>query len=125
LIFTTHSPQVLSSVYAKQIRVVRIVDDAAVSKPTFQTRGVVSADVLAAIMGVDPIPKVPEADWHSEYRSLIEQGDFDSENALALRQKLLGHFGAQHPLMLECDRLIRFTQFKLKKVADGGANAPA
>jgi predicted ATP-binding protein involved in virulence len=54
LIFTTHSPQVLSSVYAKQIRVVRFVDGVvSIQQPTFQTRGVESADVLAAIMGVE------------------------------------------------------------------------
>jgi predicted ATP-binding protein involved in virulence len=124
LIFSTHSPQVLSSVYAKQIRVVRVVDgEASIKQPTFQTRGVVSADILAAIMGVDPVPKVEEAEWLSEYRAFIEQGQFGSDKALALRHKLISHFGEQHPLMLDCNRLIRFTQFKLKKNFEGGANA--
>jgi predicted ATP-binding protein involved in virulence len=120
LIFTTHSPQVLSSVYAKQIRVVRFVDGVVnIQQPTFQTRGVESADVLAAIMGVDPVPHVDEAIWINDFKNMIETGTHESETGAMLKNKLIQHFGLQHPLMLDCDRLIRFTRFKARQV-DGG-----
>lgn len=118
MIFTTHSPQVLSTVNADSIRLVKLVDDkGTLDTPQFQTRGVQSADVLAAIMGVDPVPQVPEARMLSRYRALIEDGQVDSRDALDLRAKLLDHFGPQHPVMIDCDRLIRFQAFRLKASA--------
>ncbi|MCY2968270.1 MAG: AAA family ATPase, partial [Planctomycetota bacterium] len=63
-ILTTHSPHVLSTVDAASIRALHRVDgQMQVRIPQFQTKGVVSADVLAEIMGVDPVPNVPEAQW--------------------------------------------------------------
>ena len=126
LVVSTHSPHVLSTVDVSAIRVVRFVNGSVqVSTPQFQTKGVESADVLAAIMGVDPVPKVPEAKWLSDYRALIEEGQQDEEAATRLKELLLAHFGQQHPLMLECERLIRFSQFKRRRSAEGGGNAPA
>jgi predicted ATP-binding protein involved in virulence len=126
LVVSTHSPQVLSTVDVSAIRVVRFLNGSVqVSTPQFQTKGVESADVLAFIMGVDPVPKVPEAKWLSDYRALIEEGQLDGEAATILKKRLLAHFGPQHPLMLECDRLIRFSQFKRRRAAEGGGNASA
>lgn len=123
-IVTTHSPQVLSTVYANQIRVIRFRDGLfEIEEPRFQTRGVESADVLAAIMGVDPVPKVTEAKWLSAYRESIEQGIHEEPSDLELRAKLLNHFGGEHPLILECDRLIRFTQFRRRRGPEGGNHA--
>lgn len=120
LIVSTHSPQVLSTVYAKQIRVFCIADGMLeVKEPDFQTRGVESADVLLRIMRVDPAPRVSESTWLNEYRALIEDGRDESDAARALRVKLIAHFGEDHPLILDCDRLNRFTRFKRKR-ADGG-----
>jgi predicted ATP-binding protein involved in virulence len=116
LIVSTHSPQVLSTVFAHQIRVVqRIEGRLEVRRPMFQTRGVLSADVLNVIMGVDPVPRVPEALQLRTYQAMIEEGQYGIDEATLLRQDLLRHFGDQHPLMLECDRLIRFTEFKRNK----------
>ena len=115
-IMTTHSPQVLSTVDVNSIRVVRIKDGIGnVTTPDFQTKGVESADVLAEIMGIDPIPKVEESTWLQDYRNKIEQGTHDDAEAVALKEKLGRHFGDKHPLMLECERLIRFQEFKKKK----------
>lgn len=126
LVVSTHSPQVLSTVDVSVIRVVRFLNGSVqVSAPQFQTKGVESADVLAAIMGVDPVPKVPEAQWLSNYRALIEEGEWNGPDANRLREQLVDHFGQQHPLMLECDRLIRFSQFKRRRMTEGGMNAPA
>jgi predicted ATP-binding protein involved in virulence len=126
LILTTHSPQVLSTVYADQIRIIRQSENVAViQEPRFQTRGVESADVLAAIMGVDPIPQVAEAQWLSDYRAAIEQGEHESPHFQQLRESLESHFGSQHPLMLDCERLIRFAAFKKQRESDGGSHAQA
>lgn len=109
-VVTTHSPQVLSTVDASSIRVIRVVDGAvSLETPTFQTKGV---DVLAAIMGVDPVPQVEEAKALSEYRSLIEDGAGETSKALALRKTLVEHFSPDHPVILDCDRLLRFQAFK-------------
>lgn len=115
-VVTTHSPQVLSTVNADRIRVIKVRgEQSTVTIPTFQTRGVESADVLSTIMGVDPIPQVEEARRLNEYRALIEEGKAESADALALRVRLLDHFGANHPVMLDCDRLIRFQAIKLRR----------
>jgi len=117
MVLSTHSPHVLSTVDVDCIRILRERDGHTVlDTPTFQTRGVESADVLAAIMGVDPVPQVPEARWLSDYRALIEDGKAESPAALALRARVIDHFQADHPLILDCDRLIRFQAFKLRRV---------
>jgi predicted ATP-binding protein involved in virulence len=116
MVLSTHSPHVLSTVDVESIRVIRLRDGQGLFEtPTFQTRGVESADVLASIMGVDPVPQVEEARWVSRYRALIEDGKADSPDAQALRARLVKHFGAEHPLMVDCDRLIRFQAFKIRR----------
>lgn len=122
IIVSTHSPHVLSTVDKSSIRVLNIHHgDAIVETPQLQTRGVESADVLAAVMDVDPIPQVQEAKDLSDYRALIEDGNADKPKATALRERLLAHFGEGHPVMLEADRLIRFQQFRLRKSQQEGA----
>jgi predicted ATP-binding protein involved in virulence len=113
MVFTTHSPQVLSTVRNESIRVVTLLNGEGIFKtPEYQTRGVESADVLSAIMGVNPVPLVEEARWLNDYRALIEIGNQDTPEAHKFRSNLESHFGANHPLILDCDRLIRFQAFK-------------
>lgn len=122
ILATTHSPHVLSTVDKESIRVIHIVDgDAIIETPRLQTRGVESADVLAIVMGVDPVPQLPEAKELSGYRALIEDGKAQAEEALAMRVRLVEHFGERHPLILDCDRLIRFKEFKLRHKPHEGA----
>jgi predicted ATP-binding protein involved in virulence len=117
-VVSTHSPQVLSTVDKDCIRVIRVRDgEATLETPRFQTRGVESADVLSNIMGVDPVPQVEEARLLSTYRGLIEDGQADAPEAQELRARLLEHFGVQHPLMVDCDRLIRFQALKIRRNA--------
>lgn len=124
LIVSTHSPQVLSTVDVSTIRIISLENgNAQFRTPQFQTKGVESADILAAIMGVDPVPKVREARWLSDYRALIEEGKEDGQQAIELMQRLEAHFGKQHPLMLECARLIRFSRFKRNRLGEEGKNA--
>lgn len=121
LIVSTHSPQVLTSVDASCIRRLHQNVDpetgtsvTEVIAVTQQTRGVASADVLASIMGVDPIPDVPEARMLAAYQSLIQQNLHDKDDGLLMRIELELHFGEDHPVMRECDRMIRLQAFKLK-----------
>jgi predicted ATP-binding protein involved in virulence len=113
IVLSTHSPHVLSAVDMKSIRIIRLCDgEGSLEIPRFQTRGVVSADVLANIMDVDPIPQVKEAQWLSNYHALIQQHLFDTTEAKDLRTRLEEHFGNEHPVIFECDRMIRLERFK-------------
>lgn len=121
-IVTTHSPQVLTSVDASCVRLLKEEADSETGKrntlvkPVLQqTKGVASSDVLTQIMGVNPIPPVEEASWFSDYTARIENGTHEDAEGLTLRQKLETHFGSRHPLMLDAERLIRFQAFKLRK----------
>ncbi|WP_437707422.1 AAA family ATPase [Sorangium sp. So ce448] len=121
MVLTTHSPHVLSTVDVDSIRVIRLRDgEAVLDTPAFQTRGVESADVLAAIMDVDPVPQVEQARWLSRYRALIEDGMAEAPDAQALREKLVQHFAPNHPVILDCDRLRRFQAFKLRRARPEG-----
>lgn len=122
IIVSTHSPHVLSTVDKSSIRVLHIKNgDVAIETPLIQTRGVESADVLATVMDVDPVPQLEESSDVSAYRALIEDGKADAPETVALRQRLIAHFGESHPVMLECDRLIRFQRFRLAKSRPEGA----
>jgi len=117
IILSTHSPQVLSTVDKTSIRVIHTNEGQSIIRtPEFQTKGVESADVLAAVMDVDPVPRIHEASLLANYRAYIEDGESKSEDALSLRKTLDNHFGINHPLLTDCDRLIRFQDFKLKKM---------
>ncbi len=112
-IVTTHSPQVLSTVDKESIRVIEIGHGGvALKTPSYQTKGVESTDVLCRIMDIDPAPSIPEAELLSEYRAIIEEGDWEGDRAKRLRQSLVAHFGQKHPVMVDCDRLIRFQRVK-------------
>lgn len=120
IMLSTHSPHVLSTVNKESIRVIRLQDgNSSIQTPILQTRGVMSADVLATIMGVDPVPQIEEASWLSRYRAFIEDGEAESREAEELRAKLISHFSETHPLIVDCDRLIRFQAFRLKRKEPG------
>jgi predicted ATP-binding protein involved in virulence len=122
IIVSTHSPHVLSTVDKSSIRVLHIKDgDVVIETPLIQTRGVESADVLASVMDVDPIPQLAETEALSAYRKLIEAGEAEGQEAAALRQRLIEHYGESHPVMLEVDRLARFQRFRLTKSRPEGA----
>lgn len=120
-IVTTHSPQVLTTVPKECIRLLQSEWDEGAGQTRIsvktveqQTEGLASSDVLAAVMGTDPVPPIEKAAWLSEYRGLIQQGLQDSPRGDELKQKLIDHFGPHHPEILECERLIRLEIFKRK-----------
>lgn len=129
-VLTTHSPQVLSTVYVESVRVVQHQDDgSSVSSPTLQTRGIESADILATIMSVHPVPAVPESQWLSDYRALVQSGQHKTAEAKALWGRLVEHFGASHPVLDDIAVIRRLQEFKqahgLENGNQGGANAQA
>lgn len=113
MVLSTHSPHVLSAVNVDSIRVIHLREgDGVLTTPQYQTRGVESADVLARIMNIDPVPHVEEAQWLSDYKALIQQHLFDTPEAETLLAKLKAHFGSDHPVILESERMIRLERFK-------------
>lgn len=120
-IVTTHSPQVLTSVDAACIRTLTYETDPETGTPRTvvrgvaqQTLGVASSDLLAEIMGVNPVPNVKQSRWVSDYHSLIQQNLHLESEGLNLRRQLEEHFGANHPVLRECDRLIRLQSYKAR-----------
>lgn len=118
-IVTTHSPQVLSSITAHCIRRLDWETDEdsgrkrmVVNTVSQQTMGVASSDVLANVMGIDPVPDVEPARQLSRYLALIQQNLHEEPEGKELRKELDAHFGSDHPKMLDCDRLIRLQAFK-------------
>jgi predicted ATP-binding protein involved in virulence len=118
-IVTTHSPQVLTSVDASSIRVLRQLQQtdstyplSLVERVDQQTKGVSSANVLAEIMGVNPVPLVPESKMVNEYQALIMQDLHETPEGVRLRASLEVHFGSGHPIIHECNRMIRLQDYR-------------
>jgi len=120
-IVTTHSPQVLSTVPAECIRIIKHsinpesnLVESFVEQPQQESLGVASSDVMAQLQGVDPIPDVEPVRWLKEYKTFIVQNELESDTAQELRGKILTHFGEKHQVWLECERLIRLQLMKAK-----------
>ncbi|WP_336716728.1 AAA family ATPase [Pantoea ananatis] len=119
-IISTHSPQVISTVPERCIRILEEYlnefggKDIKIVSPRYQTKGLTNNDALLYGMKTDPTPHLKEVTWLNEYKKLIELGEFNDEKGSSLRAKLDGHFGKRHPLILECDELISLVNFKQK-----------
>jgi predicted ATP-binding protein involved in virulence len=118
LIVTTHSHLVISTVPSRCIRI--LGSDGSVSAPSVETQGYDSPFALGVVFGVNSTPPVEIAQILTRYRALLEQGQGDSHEAQALRRRLLDHFGATHPAMLEADGLRRLQEFKARIGATRG-----
>ncbi|MFL0805663.1 MAG: AAA family ATPase [Oceanobacter sp.] len=118
-ILTTHSPQVLTTIPNQCIRVLEVQKDSEQTlfiarQPDKQSRGVSSNDLLAELQHTNPTPDVPEAKWLSDYKALIVQDVQNSSEGQILKQKILDHFGDQHPEWREIQSLIRLQAIKSK-----------
>ena len=120
-ILTTHSPQVLSTVDSKSIRLIEHNQDpeteewiSTAKEPVMQSKGSLSSDVMNALQYVDPNPPVKEADWLSRYRVLIETGKHESEEGKELAEKIRKHFGESHQEWKGCQSLIRAQEMKAR-----------
>ena len=116
-IVTTHSPQVLTTAKRENIRI--LSQDAAgtwtANMPDEETKAVESSTVMNDVMRVNQIPPGLEANWRNDYTALIENGTHESTDGRNLKDKLVGLYTAQHSIMLDFDRLIRFQAFKRKQ----------
>lgn len=119
-IISTHSPQVISTVPERCIRILEESlnelgeKEIKIVSPRYQTKGLTNNDALLYGMKTDPTPHLKEVVWLNEYKKLIELGEFNDEKGTYLRAKLDSHFGKTHPLILECDELISLVSFKQK-----------
>ena len=79
-------------------------------------RGTIHHITEFVLFSVDPVLVLKCADGtiSSEYTALIETGNHNSPEALKLRSLLEFHLGADHHIILDFDRLIRFESFKRK-----------
>lgn len=110
-IVTTHSPQVLSTVDHKCIRQITLDDlgEPMIVTPHFQTKGVASAEILARIMGTNSVPeKLKEATWLTEFSRYVKNGDTASRDKVF--EDIIQHFGAQHPVVMDCESRIRIAE---------------
>ncbi|MCL4555404.1 MAG: ATP-binding protein, partial [Gammaproteobacteria bacterium] len=65
-----------------------------------------SNDVLQSVMHVDPQPPIPEkADLH-KLTDLVDQGQYQSSEAIELMVSLNAQLGEQHPQLQKLQRSI-------------------
>ena len=129
-IVSTHSPQVLSTAFSRSIRILKEVTDQesniqaiVLKKPSFETRGVVSSDVLAHIMGIDPLPDTDESNWVNQYLQLLNAEDQALTSEISdLWEKIFSHFGAKHPVTIQCIEAKKHIELK-KRISERRAKA--
>lgn len=98
-IVTTHSPQVLSTVHSDNIRLIG-QDTAGFNiavPPLGMTYGEPSGDVLHSVMLVDPQPPVAEATDLQRLTEWVDQGSYQTDEAVTLMERLCDALGEQHP----------------------------
>ena len=108
-IVTTHSPQVLSTVRRENIRI--IGPDASgkfiAAPPLAMTYGEPSGDVLQSVMMVDPQPPVLEKADLQRLTEWVDQGGYQTPEAIQLMQSLTATLGEQHPQLQRLQRSIQ------------------
>lgn len=108
-IVTTHSPQVLSSVHRKSIRLLgkdsEGRDVAAI--PLAESYGEMNSDVLQSVMHVNPQPPVVEKAKLERLIALVDQGLYDRQEAMDLLAELKTVLGETHPQLEKIARSIR------------------
>ena len=114
-IVSTHSPQVLSSVLPEHIVALsREGGDVVASQVGAATYGAEAGNVLSSVMGVNQRPQNAFKKVLDRYVRLISDGQGESQEALALRQKL-NEFSPRDPGLDRADVEIR-RQRVLKRV---------
>jgi predicted ATP-binding protein involved in virulence len=107
-IVTTHSPQVLSTVRQECIRVIGTdpIGNLIAEPPLARTYGEPSGTVMHAVMHVDPQPPVSEKPKLQRLTELVDQGRYESNEAVRLRAELLDLLGEAHPQLQRIQRSI-------------------
>jgi predicted ATP-binding protein involved in virulence len=107
-IVTTHSPQVLSSVSNKHIRIIDPTKEKAIN-PITNPYGKQSIVALEDIMDVDSTPPkdvIKETVTLKEYLSLIQAGDINNDKLHNMRKKLNKVYGSNYEKLIIADMLI-------------------
>ena len=100
-IVTTHSPQVLSSIPSKHIRV---LSDGKAYSVKEQTQGAEASRILKDVFGVDLRPNgLDIVQVLNSYTDLVYDEKWDTPEAKELRIKLDEHFGNDEPKLIELD----------------------
>ncbi|TMP72739.1 hypothetical protein CWB76_01965 [Pseudoalteromonas sp. S1609] len=111
-ILTSHSPQVLTTVKNKDIRLFELEDGVGNSKvPLGKTYAEASGDLLERVMNVDSRPPIPQVVKFREYMKFVDSGAYNTEDALKLRSELESLLGEEHPDLLKADRSIKRQEF--------------
>lgn len=110
-IVTTHSPQVLTTVQAKCIRLLSANGD--VVTPSINTYGEESKVTLEDIMHVSSRPHTDETNLLQRYLQHINQGDIDSPEVMQWRQTLEQAFGSEYSKLKLADMVI--SKWKAKR----------
>ena len=100
-IVTTHSPQVLTSIPARHIR---ILSDGKAYTVNEQTEGAEASRLLKNIFGVETRPKnLNIVQALNDYSKLVYDEQWDTPKAEELRKKLAEHYGHDEPKLMELD----------------------
>jgi Predicted ATP-binding protein involved in virulence len=100
-IVATHSPEVLSTVDSKQIRILR--DNKCYAAPP-GTLGAESQRLLQDVLGLkDARPPIPAVDELKEYLALVDQEQWDCKRAKELRSILDTRYQGHEPSLFEAD----------------------
>lgn len=97
-IVTTHSPQVITSIAARHIRILR---DNRVFSFSDETQGAEANRVLEDVFQVSKRPDITITKKLEEYTRLVYDEKWDSEDAENLRKELVQHYGSNEPKLLE------------------------
>jgi predicted ATP-binding protein involved in virulence len=100
-IVTTHSPEVLTTVESRQIRILQ--DGKCYGAPA-GTLGAESSRLLQTVLGIKSLrPPLTEVAELNEYLELVYTGCWKDPRAIALRQKLDQLYQGEEPALLEAD----------------------
>lgn len=112
-ILTTHSPQVLTTVSAEAIRALRWESgDVEIYSPEFSL-GAESYQLLKEIQNVDARPQaLPIVRTLMRYLELINEDEWDSDEALSLRKELDAWGKGREPALLKADMAIKMRAYR-------------
>jgi len=100
-IVTTHSPQVLSAIQPKHIR---ILSDGKAYSVEEQTQGAEASRLLKSIFRVELRPKDLEiVKALKKYSKMVYDEKWDTPEAVELKKTLTDHYGNDEPVMMELD----------------------
>lgn len=103
-IVTTHSPQVTTTVLAESLRI--LTSDGVAAAPA-GTEGAEAGRLLKSVFGVASRPEQsPATQELLRYLTLVDNDQWKTEEALALRAKLDQRYQGMEPALLEADLLI-------------------